>query len=65
MYQPFMPNFVKCFRKITEYKTANSVFFLVNLKCIYIFLVVGVRAVEYLGENQIDIHKLTCFVVDG
>jgi hypothetical protein len=23
----FMPNFVKCFRKITEYKTANFLFF--------------------------------------
>jgi hypothetical protein len=22
MYQPFMPNFIKCFRKVTEYKTA-------------------------------------------
>jgi hypothetical protein len=25
MYQPFMPNFVKCFRKITEYKTKTVI----------------------------------------
>jgi hypothetical protein len=57
MYQPFMPNFVKCFRKITEYKTANFLFFSSEFKMqLYISI---------LGENQIDIHKLACFFVDG
>ena len=64
MYEPFMPNFVKCFRKITEYKTANFLFFLVNLECSCTFLIVGVL-LNILGENQIDIHRLTCFFVDG
>jgi hypothetical protein len=38
--------------------------FLVNLKCSYTFLIVGVL-LNILGVNQIDIHKLTCFFVDG
>jgi hypothetical protein len=32
--------------------------------CSYTFLIVGVL-LNILGENQIDIHKLTCFFVDG
>ena len=58
-----MPNFVERFRRITENKTANFLF-LVNLECSCTFLIVGVL-LNILGENQIDIHKLTCFFADG
>jgi hypothetical protein len=59
-----MPNFVERFRKITENKTANFLFFLVNLECSCTFLIVDVL-LNILGESQIDIHKLTCFFADG
>ena len=59
-----MPNFVERFRKMREIKTANFLLFRVNLECSYTFLKVDIL-LNKLAENQIDIHKLTCFFADG
>ena len=58
-----MPNFVERFRKMREIKTANFLFFRVNLECSYTFLIVDIL-LNILAENQIDIHKLTCSFAD-
>jgi hypothetical protein len=59
MHQPFMPSFFKCFRNITEYKTANFLFFLENLECSCTFLIVRVL-LNIFEENQIDIQQREC-----
>jgi hypothetical protein len=55
-----MPNFVEKSQKTKQLMS----FFLLNLECSYAFIIVDVL-LNILGENQIDIHTLTCFFADG